>query len=302
MFHRPSVFLFCVTALACCLATACSPPAAQHEDDASSGQTSFDRICSVSLAGDELLALLVPVERVVCVSSMADDPELSNVVDHFPKQVRRLTAKIEPVLAASPDLVLAAPWNEASFRQLLQRSGVRSISLQEVHDFDGIRQQLLSLGRALGVEQRAGELATEFDRRLSRLRRSVQTEDDLPRVLSFSHMVVAGSETTVDAMIQAAHGRNAARELGLSGHRRVNIEQIIELDPDVLLLGFDPNEDRESLLKAYPHLALTRAARRGRVIILPPRLLSSVTPFALDGAEQLTRLLHPQAAMARAGS
>ena len=71
------------------------------------------------------------------------------------------------------------------------------------------------------------------------------------------------------------------------------MEQIIAADPDWLLLGFDPGERADRLLEAYPLLAKTRAAREGRLLVLAPRLLTTVSPFLVAGAERLARALHP---------
>ncbi|MBP7146509.1 MAG: ABC transporter substrate-binding protein [Acidobacteria bacterium] len=250
------------------------------------------RICSVSLAGDELLHLLVPPERVACVSSFVDDREVSNVAGVYPPGVPRLTARIEPVLAARPDLVLAAPWNDAAFLDLLRRTGVRSVLLPAPSDFAGIRAQVIDLGRELGAPERAAEVAAEMDRTLGAVDRALAGLPDgsRPRVLSLAHLVVAGSGTTVDALITRAGGRNAAAEI--SGHRQLSIERILAFDPDVLLLvhGLDPGQ----ALEAYPLLRTTRAAREGRVIVMPARAVTTVTPFLARAADELARRLHPE--------
>lgn len=253
------------------------------------------RICSLSLASDEMLALLVPPERVACVSSFADDPELSNVAGRYPKTVPRLVAHIEPVLAAHPDLVIVAPWNEASFGTLLRRTGVSSFVLPDADDFAEIRAALLALGARVGEPERAAAAAAAFDRRLAALDAALKGVTVRPRVLAFSHLIVAGAGTTVDALMQRAGARNAAADLGVHGHKQVPMEQIIALDPDWLLLGFDPGERSDKLLDAYPLLRTTRAAREGRVIVMPPRLLTTVSTYLVDGAETLARALHPQA-------
>lgn len=249
------------------------------------------RICSVSLAGDEYLALLVPASRVRCVSALVDDATLSNVAGHFPEDVPRVSGRLEPLLGHEPDLVLAAPWNSQDFLKLLERSGVPFLVLDDVRDFAGVRAQLLSLATALGASPRAQELLEAFDGKLAEVDRLVAARREAPklRVLSFSHMIVAGEGSTVDALIRRAGCVNAAREIGIHGHQKVNIERILLLDPDVLLLGFDEGESPETLLAAYPHLAKTRAVRLGQIIVLPPRLLTTVSPFLADGALELTR-------------
>ena len=71
------------------------------------------------------------------------------------------------------------------------------------------------------------------------------------------------------------------------------MEAILGLDPDVLLLGFEPNASLEDVLDAYPHLASLRAVREGHVVLLPPRELTTVSPFLVDSAEELAERLHP---------
>jgi iron complex transport system substrate-binding protein len=252
------------------------------------------RICSVSLAGDELLALLVPRERVVCVSSLVDDPVMSNAAGHFPESVPRLGARIEPVLAQRPDLVVAAPWNRGGFLELLERSSVRALVLEPVVDFEDIRREVLRVGQATGAGERAARIVSRLDARLAALDRRLTGLGHRPRVLSFSHMIVAGEGTTVDTLIRRAGGRNAAREAELQGHAKVSMEQLLTLDPDVLLLGFDSEGSPERLFEAYPHLSALRAVRADRVIVLPPRKLTTVTPHLVEGVEALARALHPE--------
>jgi iron complex transport system substrate-binding protein len=253
------------------------------------------RICSVSLMGDELLFLLVPPERVACVSSFADDPEVSNVAGRYPASVPRLVARTEPVLAARPDLIVAAPWNDRAFLSGMKALGVRSLTLDAAEDFEGIERTLLALGKAVGADEAARARAAELRARLLGLERALSRAQPLarPRVLSLSHLVVAGSGTTVDALIHRAGGVNAAA--AIEGHRKLSAEEILALDPDVLLLGQGLDTDAARVLRAYPQLEATRAAKTGRVILLPPRLLTTVSPFLVEGAEQLARKLHPEA-------
>ncbi len=256
------------------------------------------RVCSLSLAGDELLALLAPPGRVVCVSNLADDPLVSNVARRYPTSIPRLAAQIEPVLATRPDLVIVAPWNEPGFVELIRRAGVAVFTLPDAESFEDIAASTLALGRRLGEADRARGVVDEMNRRLEVLDRRVAAVGARPRVLSFSHLIVAGAATTVDALIRRAGARNAAAELGVVGHQQVPLERILLADPDWLLLGFDPGEKTATVLDAYPLLKTTRAAREGRVIVMSPRELTTVTPFLVDGAEALARALHPEVAAA----
>lgn len=253
------------------------------------------RICSLSLAADEILAELVPPDRLACLSTFVDDPRLSNVAGRLPRSIPRLAARLEPVLATRPDLVVAAPWNDPTFLSLLGRTGIPSVVLPEADTFEEIRSAVLVLGERIGEKPRAEALVQGMDGRLRELAARLGAVKDRPRVLSFSHLIVAGRGTTVDALIARAGGRNAAAEIGLDGHQQLSLERILALDPDWLLLGFDPGEDTGRLLDAYPLLRATRAAREGRVLVMAPRQLTAVSPFLVDGAFALARKLHPAA-------
>ncbi|MCU0223299.1 MAG: ABC transporter substrate-binding protein [Acidobacteria bacterium] len=293
--HRGALRLVALAALAVVGATGAAAGAAPAPAGGGGKGAIPQRICSVSLMGDELLFLLVPPERVVCVSSFADDAEASNVAGRYPASVPRLVARTEPVLAARPDLIVAAPWNDRAFLSGMKALGVRSLTLDAAEDFEGIERTLLALGKAVGADEAARARAAELRARLLGLERALSRAQPLvrPRVLSLSHLVVAGSGTTVDALIRRAGGVNAAA--AIEGHRKLSAEQILALDPDVLLLGQGLDTDAVRVLRAYPQLEATRAAKTGRVILLPPRLLTTVTPFLVEGAEQLARKLHPEA-------
>jgi len=250
------------------------------------------RICSTSVAGDELLALLVSRSRVACVSTLVDDAETSNVAGRFPPAIARVPGRIEPVLAQRPDLVLVAPWNDPDFRELLARSSISSVALADVSSFEQIESETRRVAGLLGVEARGDAVIEQMQAKLAVLK----APERAPRILSFSHSIVAGSGTSVDALIRAAGGRNAAAEAGLSGHLKVTTERLLTLDPDVLLLGFPEDESLDRVIGAYPHLKYSRAVKEGMVIVIPPRLLTSVTPFLADGARFLNRELRRLAA------
>ncbi len=267
--------------------------AALAAGDAPASPPAPRRICSVSLAGDELLALLVPADRVVCVSRYADDPDLAACAGHWPPAIPRLAASLEAVLARRPDLVVAAPWNRADFLRTLRHVAVPVLVLPDVRGFEDVRRAVLDLGRAVKETERARRIVRDMDARLAGLARRLAGVTRRPRVLFFSHLVVAGAETTIDEVIDRAGGRNAARELGITGHRRVSLEAILSLDPDVLLVGRGGGDSLAAALAAWPALRNLRAVREGRTCEVPARFLTTVGPALARGAEAVARCLHP---------
>ena len=87
---------------------------------------------------------------------------------------------------------------------------------------------------------------------------------------------------------------NVAATSGIEGHRKLSTEWIVATEFDVLLLGFDPGQSADQVLRAYPHLSSTTAVREGQVIVMAPRHTMTVSPFLLQGVARLARELHPE--------
>jgi iron complex transport system substrate-binding protein len=270
-------------ALAGCRDAAPGPSAA--------GSAVPQRIVSVTLATDELLADLVPPERVVGVTRFADDPAVSNVAGRYPPAVARIRAEVEALAALRPDLVCVAPYNSADFLKLLERCGLPTYRNEDVRSFAGIRQGLLRLGQRLGVSETAQKLASEFDRRLAAVHERLKGLERRPRVLYWSAGYAAGRDTVVGEMIERAGGVNVGAELGLEDVVPIGAERLVQADPDVLLVvrageGLDP-------LAGQPALAALRAVRGRQVIALDNRFLTTVSHHAAAGVERLATRLHP---------
>jgi iron complex transport system substrate-binding protein len=52
-------------------------------------------------------------------------------------------------------------------------------------------------------------------------------------------------------------------------------------------------DDRQGQIANHPILRRLRAVREGRVIAIESRYVTSISQYAIDGAEQLARALHP---------
>jgi ABC-type Fe3+-hydroxamate transport system substrate-binding protein len=107
----------------------------------------------------------------------------------------------------------------------------------------------------------------------------------------------AGSETTLDEMMRLAGLTNAAAAIGRVGHGGLDFEQLLELDPDLILcsqplrMQAGPAGDRggasEQLLYAEPRLAGLRAVRERRVLSLPAWLFATGSHEIVHAAEEL---------------
>jgi iron complex transport system substrate-binding protein len=252
------------------------------------------RIISVNLGSDEILLALVP-EQLVAVSHLATEPGISNVVEAARAVPEKIKADPERILALKPDLVVIGGQSIEVARQL-ERVGLRVIRLQGFESLDWIKRTILTIGEAIGEPARARHLVAGMDERLDAIARRV-ADRRRPTTLSYSPFgSTAGRQTIFDDVIRAAGGTNVAAEAGLTRQKKLSLERLLLLDPEVIVTNAwaprAPAFHREFLI--HPALQEVRAFKTGRVHALPGRLMVTVSHHIVETVETLARLLHPE--------
>lgn len=248
----------------------------------------------MTLATDEMLAALVPAERIVCITQLADDSGVSNVAGFYPPAIPRIhEIRAERIIGLAPDLVCVAPYNSADALELLKRSGLSTYSNESVRTIDEIENGLTALGERVGEPERARLVIERMRARRRRLSERLNGVPLRPRVLFWSAGYSAGRGSTIDQLIVEAGGENVAASLKLDGSAEISPERVIAADPDFVLLSRWKADDRQGQIANHPILCKLRAVREGRVVEIESRYLTSVSQYVMDGVERLARALHP---------
>jgi iron complex transport system substrate-binding protein len=253
------------------------------------------RILSHTLATDEILLELVPADRIVGVTALVDDPEISNVAGCYPASVPRLNeASAERIIGLAPDLVCVAPHNSIDFVNLLKQSGLPVYYNEAVNTIDEVETGIEKLGERVGEPEKGHQLAARVRARRNQIAERLQGLRERPRVLFWSAGFTAGPGSTIDDLIREAGGRNVAAELGLGPSAEISPEQMVAADPDYLLLCRWAGDDRPNRVDNHPVLRNLRAVRMNRVLSVEGRYVTSISQYVADGLERLAQLLHPE--------
>ncbi|KPU83366.1 ABC transporter substrate-binding protein, partial [Psychromonas sp. PRT-SC03] len=121
------------------------------------------RIISATLQSDQMLAQLVSLKRIVAVSTYADNCSLSNVVNFYPKNIPRIRAEIESMLALQADLIFVASYSNPETVRYLLRSHIPVIRLSAFNSLDDIINNLRLVASATGSEQKAEKIITQIN-------------------------------------------------------------------------------------------------------------------------------------------
>lgn len=249
------------------------------------------RVASLNLAADEVLAEILPPGRLVGVTALVDEQGTSNALGRVPASVARFPrADLERLLAVRPDLVVVSEYTDADFLKLLERSGVRHHRMQGLSTLPGMRTAVLALGDAVGARAAADALVARFDRTLADLAQRLAGAAR-PRVLYWAGGLTAGRGTAIGALVECGGGANVGAELGLDGIAPVGAERAFVADPARVLVG----EGWKSIegLRAHPLLGRMPAVRDGRVVVMPTQLLVALNHHAAEGCWDLAHRLHP---------
>jgi iron complex transport system substrate-binding protein len=246
------------------------------------------RIVSQTLASDEILFAIVAPDRLVGLSTLSRDPKYSNVVAAASAHTAPAIETAEDALRLRPDLIIVATYSRAEVVQNVEATGAPVYRLASFDDIDGIMANVGRLGEAVGEPDAAARLVAEMRRRLAAVeaRRAGRPK---PRVLSYSGGFTAGRGTSFDDIVRRAGGVNEAAARGIDGFPKVNAEQVLAWNPDVLVAGYLPGE-AESVrrrLTTSPGIAETTAARRGQIVLLETRTLLAVSQYTVDAVEML---------------
>jgi iron complex transport system substrate-binding protein len=254
------------------------------------------RVISTYLACEEVLAALVPVERVVGVSVYADDPSASNCLGHYPPRVARLRSEPEQILALEPDLVCVSGFTALESVRLLEGAGVPLLRHSHLDSFAEVTAGVRLLGAAVGADARAEVLAAEIETLLVDLARRLAGVRPV-RVLYYDPPAYTmGAGTLVDELLTRAGGRNVAVELGIRGPGEIGVEALLGLEPEAIILPrYGDNAPALGLLANEAVWRRLPAVVAGRVYEIPGAWINTVSHHAARGLGRVARLLHPTA-------
>jgi iron complex transport system substrate-binding protein len=180
----------------------------------------------------------------------------------------------------------------------LDAAGAPVLRLRRFDSIAAIRDNLRTLGFAVGEEQAAAALIATMDRRIEVEQRRVSAAlgGRRPRVVWWDGGVAPGSGTTFDDVVRLLGADNLASSAGLHGWPKVGSEQILAWNPDAVFAAAAPGEEnaeRQRLL-ADSRIALTEAGRSGRVHVIDTAVSSTVSHHIAVLVEAIGALLAPR--------
>jgi iron complex transport system substrate-binding protein len=248
------------------------------------------RIVCLQPSATVILAAVGELDRVVACTKYCAD-----VVPGLASRPRLIladswTANTLQIIAAHPDLVIAAvPYQEKAVVEIL-KSGARFLGLAPKALAD-IYTDIATIAGVVGAVDRGDEVIFSMQRHIERVR-ACTGHVPRPRVFceEWGKPLIA-SQPWIAELIEAAGGDFLA-----TPGRQVSANEILQLDPEVLLAAWCGAGDRVPLEKiiAGRGWQQTPAARSGRVFCIRDEFLNTPAPTLLQGLDALAFAIHPK--------
>ncbi|MDH4441903.1 MAG: ABC transporter substrate-binding protein [Rhizobium sp.] len=257
------------------------------------------RIIALGGTVTEIIYALGEGDRIAAVDSTSTFPaEATDKPDVG--YVRQISP--EGVLSQKPDLIVAESGaGPADAIDILKASGIDFVSIPSPPETAAIPDKIRAVGVAIGVKDKAEELATRVAGELRALEDRIAAHAGPKKKVLFAlslangRVMAAGANSSADAMIRLAGGENAVSSI--SGYKPLTDEAVIAAAPDVVLVmsGGAMHLTAEQAF-ALPALAASPAGQSGAFITMDGLFLLGLGPRATEAATDLNAKLYPESA------
>jgi iron complex transport system substrate-binding protein len=248
------------------------------------------RIACLQPSATVILAGIGEIERVIACTKYCAD-----VVPEIAAQPRIIladswAANAEQIMAARPDLVIAAvPYQEKAVVEIL-KAGVRFLGLAPKTLAD-IYTDIATIAGIVGAGERGEEAIANMRQRIEQVRACTA---GLPRPRVFCEewgKPLIASQAWVAELVEVAGGEF----LGAPG-RQISPEEVARMNPDVLIAAWCGAGDRVPLEKIVVdrNWQGTLAARASRIYCIRDEYLNTPAPTLLRGLDALAFAIHPE--------
>ncbi len=250
------------------------------------------RIIALYGAFNEILGAMHLEDRIV--GRTKADALPASIIDK-PSIGTHMRPNVELVVGLRPDLVLQMGGRkDASLPvEQLQKLGITT-AFFNVDDFDSLMHVITIVGQATGEPERANQLIHSMQTRLDRVKERIPADVN-PGVffeVRENTLLAAGHTSIVDAIIEAAGGRNVVtvqKKLV-----RLGEEELLRLNPDVYVYQVGAMNKAPTPPTNRPRYANMAAVQSGRVFRVDEQEFSRPGPRNIDAVEKLASWLFSQ--------
>lgn len=257
------------------------------------------RIVSLAPSNTEIVCAIGACDRLVGVTDFDDYPPEVAEVD---KVVISAAVDVERVVAAEPDLVLAAG-NELTPTSVIEQIDTLGLTVLVLYPetLEEVYADIELVGRALDRVDASSEVVEAMQERVAAVVEAVEGVERPLTLYEVFHSEGATYTAGEDSFLASILELAGAEPLTGDAQGLLGAEELVAADPELILLGtasYDPSladpEAARTVVAARPGWGALAAVRDGRIIPYTDDIVTTRPgPRIVDGIEALARAIHP---------
>lgn len=262
------------------------------------------RVISLSISTDEIVLDLLPPERIAGITTLADKPSISNVVEKAKLVPNRVYGNSpESLLKHKPDLIILPDFIKPEVITTLRDFGLKVYVYKTQKNLKDVRKIIRDIGMLVGEETKAEGLIKAMDQRVNFVQSRLQTipKEKYKRVAYIrSNGAYYSKESSFHDICRHAAAKDATLDLHLGQAGPVGKEQLVLLNPDAFIVvdyNYDGRHAAEKMVKEImedPAYHNTTAYKNKAIYVLPGAHMLGLAHYIAYGIEDMARALYPE--------
>lgn len=185
-------------------------------------------------------------DNIVAIEAQADKRPIYKLVDpqmiKLPNVGTAKSFNLETCLSVNPDLVILPAKQKETAKQLNQMGVAAIVVNPESHD--QLMEMFKLIGLSTGKEKEAEKLIKYYQKKTSFVQKQVKNVSEKPVVYmggASDFLTTVTKDMYQGSLIEIAGGINAAASINGSSKKQISYEQLIAMNPDIIVIPTNNN-------------------------------------------------------------
>jgi len=250
------------------------------------------RVVSLAPSVTEIIFEVGYGHRLVGATQYSNYPPLA---DKLPKVGTYVHLDLERIVALQPDLCIGIQdGNTYSVVNRLDRLGI-PVYIINPQNIASVINSVDKMGQILNQTSKSQKIIKGLNQRVNAVTErlfGIQHRPDVFFQIGISPMISVGTSTFISDLIVTAGGNNATP--GPNPYPKISREEILHLQPDIIIMTSMVDEDNVKQLKArWKPWHQIPAVKNNRIYVLNADVFNRPSTRLVNGLEILARLIHP---------
>ncbi len=265
-----------------------------------------ERVAALSLDAAEAVLELSGASQLAAIPKSSTNSALAFQAEEAAKVEHQIASATsldpEEVMSFNSDLLLMTKVHtaEQDADQLLMQAGIPIISLTAWNTMENLWNNYELIGNAIGAEEKAAQVIEDMKAKADHVQMKVDGAKK-PSVMVISPLgpgtgpYFIGSSNISYDIVKRAGAEHSADTLGLTRVTKASIEQIIQADPDNIILIQWQEGDTKDLEEVTntPGWETLQAVKNDRIKLMTVKELFYPNRYNADSLEEIAKWLHP---------